>query len=104
MPDSEDLITSEECCSYYNIELSFLQSLNEYGLIEMRSVEEKQYLPNTQLSELEKFIRLHYELGINMEGIDAIAHLLLKMKAMQEEVAELRNLLQIGGHFDREVK
>ena len=104
MPDPEDLITSEACCSYYNIELTFLQSLNEYGLIEILSVEEKQYLHNTQLSELEKFIRLHYELGINVEGIDAIAHLLLKMKTMQEEMAELRNLLKIGGHYDREVK
>lgn len=94
MSNLEDLITPEECCSYYNIELTFIESLNEYGLIEMRSVEEKRYIQNTQLNELEKFIRLHYELGINIEGIDAIAHLLYKMKMMQDEMAALKNQLQ----------
>lgn len=96
MSNTEDLITPEECCTHYNIELTFIQALNEYGLIEMVSVEEKQFIPNTRLQDLEKFIRLHYELGINMEGIDAIAHLLLKVKNMQEEIAELKNKLQIG--------
>lgn len=91
MSDMEELITPEECCSHYNIELTFIQSLNEYGLIEILSVEEKQFIHNTQLHELEKFIRLHYELGINMEGIDAITHLLRKMKSMREEIADLKN-------------
>lgn len=96
MPDMEELITPEECCSHYDIELTFIQTLNEYGLIEILSVEEKQFIQNTQLHELEKFIRLYYELGINMEGIDAITHLLQKMKNMQEEIANLKSKLQVG--------
>ncbi len=100
MSNTEDLITPEECSTHYNIELTFIQALNEYGLIEMVSVEEKQFIPNTRLQDLEKFIRLHYELGINMEGIDAIAHLLLKVKNMQEEIAELKNKLRIGNATD----
>lgn len=99
MPNREELITTEECCSHYEIELTFIQSLNEYGLIEILSVEEKQFIHNTQLHELEKFIRLHYELGINMEGIDAIAHLLQKMKNLQEEIADLKNKLQVGWQY-----
>lgn len=95
MPNTEELITPEACCTHYHIELTFIQSLNEYGLIEIISVEEKQFIHNTQLHELEKFIRLHYELGINLEGIDAIGHLLLKMKDMQEEIALLKNKLQL---------
>lgn len=96
MSNFEDFMTPEECCTYYNVELTFIESLNEYGLIEMRSIEEKRYIQNTQLNELEKFIRLHYELGINIEGIDAIAHLLHKMKIMQEEMTALKNQLQTG--------
>ena len=96
MPDMEELITPEECCSHYNVELTFIQSLNEYGLIEILSVEEKQFIHNTQLYDLERFIRLHYELGINMEGIDAIAHLLQKVKNIQEEIADLKGRLQVG--------
>jgi hypothetical protein len=100
MSNIEDLVTPEECCTHYNIELTFIQSLNEYGLIEVISVEERQFIHNTRLQDLEKFIRLHYELGINMEGIDAIAHLLLKVKNMQEEITELKNKLQIGNAMD----
>ncbi|MCO5242037.1 MAG: chaperone modulator CbpM [Chitinophagaceae bacterium] len=95
MLNTEELITSEACCAYYHIEHSFIQTLNEYGLIEIISDGRTQFIPNTQLGELEKFIRLHYELGINPEGIDAITHLLLKMKDMQEEISLLRNRLQL---------
>ncbi|HRO46144.1 chaperone modulator CbpM [Agriterribacter sp.] len=95
MPNTEELITPEACCAHYHIELTFIQSLSEYGLIEIISVEEKQFIHNEQLRGLEKFIRLHYELGINMEGIDAIAHLLRKMENMQEEITLLKNKLQL---------
>ena len=100
MTDIEDLITPDACCSYYSIEHSFIQSLNEYGLLTIISVEEKQFIPNTELQQLEKFIRLHYELGINLEGIDAIGHLLLKMKDMQEEITLLKDKLQIWNERD----
>lgn len=95
MRDINDLITPEECCAFYQIEQSFIQSLNEYGLINIISVEEKQFIQNSELQQLEKFIRLHYELGINLEGIDAIGGLLLKMKEMQDEINLLKDKLQI---------
>lgn len=100
MPNTEELITPEACCAHYHIEGTFIQSLNEYGLIEILSVEEKQFIHNGQLHDLEKFIRLHYELGINLEGIDAIGHLLLKMRDMQEQISLLKNKLQIWNDED----
>lgn len=95
MLDKKDLITPEACCSSYQIELSFIQSLNEYGLINIISVEEKEFIQHTELQLLEKFIRLHYDLGINLEGIDAIGHLLLKVKDMQDEITLLKDTLQL---------
>ncbi len=95
MPIKEELITQEECCMQYNIEISFIQALSEYGLIEMITVEEKSFLHIEQLHELEKFIRLHYDLNINMEGIDVIANLLSKVKNLQEEVGMLKSRLRI---------
>lgn len=96
MADIEDLITAEACCSFYHIEHSFIRSLSEYGLINIISVEEKQFIANAELQQLERFIRLHYDLGINLEGIDAIGHLLLKLKEMQGEILLLKDKLQIG--------
>ncbi len=95
MPIKEELITQEECCMQYNIEISFIQALSEYGLIEIITVEEKPFLHIEQLHELEKFIRLHYDLNINMEGIDVIANLLSKVKNLQEEVGMLKSRLRI---------
>jgi len=95
MQTTNDLITQEECCTQYNIEISFIQALNEFGLIEIIIVEEKPFIPVTQLTELEKFIRLHYDLNINMEGIDVIANLLAKVKSLQKEIGYLKNRLQV---------
>ncbi|MFT3703278.1 MAG: chaperone modulator CbpM [Agriterribacter sp.] len=100
MQATPELITQDECCIQYNIELSFIQSLNEYGLIEIITVEEKPFLHTAQLSELEKFIRLHYDLNINMEGIDVIANLLKKVQTLQNEVGHLKNRLQVYGSSD----
>lgn len=81
-----DFIAAEECCVHYNIELSFIQSLKDYELIELNVIEEKTFIHTNQLHDLEKFIHLHYDLNINMEGIDAIHHLLLRMKSLQDEI------------------
>lgn len=85
------LIAVEECCTIYNIEFTFLESLNDFGLIEIVPVENNRFLPEDQLRDLERMIRLHYELDINMAGIDAISHLLKRLHDLQEEVRRLKN-------------
>ncbi len=95
MQTAEDLIPQEICCSQYNIEVSFIRQLNEYGLIDIITKERESFIHSNQLNELERFIRLHYDLDINMEGLDAIAHLLTKVKGLQDEISSLRTRLQI---------
>jgi len=41
---------------------------------------------------------LHVDLDINIEGLDAISHLLQKVNALQNELVALRNRLQIYEH------
>ena len=89
--ENENLLSANECCVQYNIEMSFINYLDEYGLIETMWIEEKQFIRMEQLQQLEKFIRMHYELNINMEGIEAISHLLARIKEMQNELTTLRN-------------
>jgi len=45
------------------------------------------------LPKLEQIVRLHQELNINSEGIDAIINLLKRIENMQNEIIELRNKL-----------
>ena len=87
------LIAIEEFCSRHNIEVSFIGSLKEHGLIEIRTVEEKDYIDARQLQHLEKIVRFYYELDINLEGIEAVTHLLQRIDALQEEITMLRNRL-----------
>jgi chaperone modulatory protein CbpM len=90
----EDLISANEFCIHYNLELSFIHSLRDYGLIETVVVEDNLFFHSEQLEFLEKIIRLHYELDINLEGIQTIIHLLQRMEKMQEEIVHLTNSLK----------
>lgn len=92
---TDDLILAEEFCTHYNIELSFISSLQQFGLIEVTSMEETNYIPQTELQKLEQLARLHYDLNINLEGIDAITHLLERVRIMQLEITRLKNRLGI---------
>jgi len=91
--ENERLVTLETVCNYYKIETSFIKTLNEYGLIEITRVDEIECINKDYLGDIEKIMNLHYELNINMEGIDAINHLLKRVKEMQKEMILLRNRL-----------
>jgi uncharacterized protein YoxC len=43
---------------------------------------------------LERLVRLHQDLNINLEGLGAVSHLLHKVNALQEEVQKLRKRVQ----------
>ncbi len=92
---SNELIPAEEFCTYYKIQLSFINNLSQFGLIDITSVEERSYIPQSQLQKLEQIIRLHHDLDINLEGIDAITHLLDRVKSLQSEITVLRNRLSL---------
>lgn len=91
---NEDLIPVEQLRTHYNIEFSFIHSLVEFGLLEIITVKETHYLYKEQIKDLEKLIRMHYELDINMEGIDAISHLLRRVDTMHQELNALKNRLR----------
>jgi hypothetical protein len=91
----EDVVSASEFCLHHNIELSFIHSLEEHGMIETVLIEESIYLPVSQLENLERILRLHFELDINVEGIETISHLLEKMKVMQEEIINLKHRLKL---------
>ncbi|MCU7549712.1 chaperone modulator CbpM [Chitinophagaceae bacterium LB-8] len=96
----ESLIPASELCVHHKIEMSFIYSLQEFGLLEMVNREETIFIPTEQLNELEKLIRMHYELNINMEGIDVICHLLKRIEATQQELNQLRNQLKFFQSFE----
>ncbi len=88
------LIATNDFCTYHHVEFTFIDSLNEAGLIEIRVIDQKSFIPESELQKLEQMIRLHHELDINLAGIEAITHLLQRVQNMHEEMRLLRNRLR----------
>ena len=91
---SLNLIAINEFCIHHNIEVSFISSLQQTGLIEISIIKEKEFIDAGQLQQLEKLIRLYYDLDINLEGIETITHLLQRIKSYQDEIIALKNRLR----------
>lgn len=92
--ENHTLISITQICDSYSIAPSFLEELEQYGLIEITRQQSMGYLHHEQLPTIEKMIRLHYELDINMEGIEALTHVLQKMRSLQEEMEDMRRRLR----------
>ena len=86
-----NLIATTDICTYHEVEYTFISSLSEAGLVELKIVNKATYIPESELQKLERMIRLHNELEINVAGIEAITHLLERVEQMQEEMRRLRN-------------
>lgn len=95
--NTDNLIRIEYFCEQYNVEFSFIKQLKESGLINLVVVEESNYLSTEDLKGLEKLIRLHYELGINLEGIDVVSNLLNQLEDLQQELTAAKNKLKFLG-------
>lgn len=93
--DTKDYVLIDHFCRHHRIENAFVDALQEYGLVEIVVIEEHRYLPKEQLKEIEKMMRFHYDLNINLEGIDVIARLLKRIEDLQHELRHARNKLSI---------
>jgi len=88
------LIKAEEFCSHHQLDVSFIRSLAQSGLVEITVIEQTIFIEDDQLEALERYARLHQDLEINLAGIEAIHHLLDRMKQLQQQMQQLRNRLE----------
>jgi chaperone modulatory protein CbpM len=98
--DSNNMVPAQEFCTHHSISYTFITGLQEAGLVEVVLVEEQAYLYTDQLAALEKLVRMHTELEINMEGVEAVAHLLQRLETLQLQLHTLSQRLLL--YEDRE--
>ena len=93
--ETKYLVAVDDFCASHDIEISFISSLQQSGLIEITTIENSGFIEADKLRQLEKYVRLFYEMDINLEGIETIDYLLLHINSMQEEIRTLRNRLRL---------
>ena len=91
---SKEKITYRECVQIYQVEEVFLDALHSSGLIEVVIEEEDRYIEYDYLQEIEQYVRWYYELEINIEGIEALHHMLQQVRDVQSDVERLRSELK----------
>jgi hypothetical protein len=99
--ENTEMVMLDDFCTSHRIEISFIRSLEENGLIETVAINQVLYITSNDLPKLEQIARLHQDLNINPEGIDAIHHLLKHVEEMKQEIVHLRNRLSFYEEDER---
>ena len=92
---TEELIRIDELCVHYEVEHTFFTHLSEAGLIEITIVGNTHYIHPELVGEVEKMLRLHHDLQLNIEGIDVVLNLLQKIDSLNAELIATRNRLRL---------
>ena len=72
-----------------------MQALTERGLIQVVVREQRSFIAPDQMGRLEQLARMRFDLDINLEGIEAISHLLERVDRMQREMRALQERLRV---------
>ena len=97
---TKNLIEVDVFCKNHNIEISFIISLYESGLIEIITIKEIKYFEIEQIKLIEQVIQFYYDLDINVGGIETIIHLIERINIMQKTIILLQNKLQLYEGMD----
>lgn len=97
--ETRDLIPIQIVCKHYKVPVAFINKLQEFQLIELKVENNVFFIHKTQVKEVEKIARLHYDLEINIEGIDAIYNLLKQVNTLKQEITTLNNRLRLYEDF-----
>ncbi len=90
----ENFIPINKLCELYQVEMSFFSNLNESGLIQITTIEQSHYVEQDKIYDIEKMIRIHRDLGLNIEGIDIVFNLLQKIDDLENEIITIKNRLR----------
>ena len=88
------LILVRDFCVSHHVEITFVETLAANDLIETMTIEQTLYVEPAQLTQLEKFVRLHHDLNIHPDDLDVVSALLDRVEGLKNEVAALQNRLR----------
>lgn len=100
--DETTYILVREFCSHHHLDMTFMELLQQHGLIEISHLEEGDSFPADEVGHLEKMIRLHQELNIHPEDLDIVSDLLDQLESLQGKMDKIKSQLDFfEKQFDR---
>ena len=88
-------ISREELVEIYGIEINFFNALQDSGLVKTESENHITYLLFEELPAFEKFTNWHYDLEVNLAGLEILNHLLQKIDDLQAENRRLNRTVNL---------
>ena len=90
---TEKYISIREFCQGHSLKEEFLFHLEEFELVRIVDSGQGPSFPREELDRMERLVRLHRDLDINPQGLQAIDQLLDRLDNMQQEIHQLRRRL-----------
>jgi len=91
----EKLILINQLCVHYQVEMSLFSELEDFGIIEILTIEDSSFIHEDKISVVEKVVRMQKDLNINLEGVDTVLNLLDKITDLQTELNTVKNRLRL---------
>ena len=71
---------------YHLLEPQFVLDLYQNGLVVLHERNQEFFIEEDDLTNVERYIKFHYELGVNLEGLEVINHLLKQIEVLQKQI------------------
>ena len=71
---------------FHKIEPQFVIDLYQNGLVILHERNQEFFIDEDDLQLVEKFIQFHYDLGVNIEGLEVIDHLLKQINHLYKQI------------------
>ncbi|NER09017.1 MerR HTH family regulatory protein [Muriicola jejuensis] len=81
-------------CELYDLEVTFFEELGDFGLIDLKVYQGQQCIHQDALQEVERIIRIHRDLHVNLEGIDVVLNMLRRQEELEARLLRLSNKLR----------
>jgi len=90
---TDQLISVHEFCSYHQLDITFVETLEQQGLIQITTVEQGLYIQPDAVAPLERLVRLHQDLAIHTDDLDVVNELVERIESLQQQITQLQNRL-----------
>lgn len=89
--NKEHYILVRTVCTHYALEQTFIYGLGDKGLINIVTSDPDDLIHEEDLPRLEKILRIHRELAVDVDAMEVVLNLVDKIDQLQEELTLLKN-------------